>query len=157
RAIPMEPIEQLVERLNRVRWRTRPITPDAEALIQEFLHMVRPAIHHLCSTKGINPVDAYGWTQTAGHASPEYKHAIEVLFNRGRFFGAGVREPLILSISAAYGWDHDPDLSSFPNPWLRLLKLFEMGYSPSGEDDPDGQWVQFWVGYQGGIAKYQIV
>jgi hypothetical protein len=153
----MEPIELFVQRLNRVRWREKSITAEAEALIQEFLHGLRPAIQHMCLARGVSPAHAYGLTQTAGADSPEYKHAVRVLFEQGRFFGAGVRESLIVIVSSAYGWDHDPELSAFPSPWRPLLDLIQMGYTPSGDEDPDGQWVQLWIGHRGGIARYQIV
>jgi hypothetical protein len=153
----MESIELFVQRLNRVRWGKKTITPEAEALIQEFLHKVRPAIQHVCSTRGVSPAEAHGITITAGYGSPEYKYAIELLFKRGQFVGACARGSMILTIAAAYCWDLDPELSAFPNPWLPVLKLYEAGYSTSGEDDPKGEWVQLWVGHRDGIAKYQIV
>ncbi|MDG3005656.1 hypothetical protein [Paludisphaera mucosa] len=153
----MEPIETLVRRLNRIRWCREMITADAEALIQDFLQKVRPAIQRVLATHDVTPAHAYGLTQTAGHASPESRHAVEVVFQKGLFIGAGARESIIVAISSAYGWEHDPELSDLPNPWLPMLNSIEMGYTPSGDEDPDGQWVQLWVGHRGGIATYLIV
>jgi len=153
----LEPIEHLVQRLDRVRWRSKPLTREAKAFVEEHLNLVRPVVRHLRSTQDLDVVHAYGRTQFAGSESPEYDHANAVRFEVGHLVGSGVREAIIVNISSTYGWDHDPELAGFANPWLPILKLYELGYTTSVEDDPDGNWARLCVGHKGGIEPYDII
>jgi hypothetical protein len=152
----MDTVNQLAERLNRIQWLSPAfITPEAEGIIQEHLRRIRIVISHL-RQKGLALGAAHGRAHTAGHQSEEYKRVLDVLFHQVRFWGAQVRYPLIATIGACYGWDHDPELRDFPNPWLPLLELYDLGYTTSFKDAPDGSAVDLLVGYNNGIQAYAV-
>jgi hypothetical protein len=152
------PREQLVEWLNSIAWRgPEQITPEAEALIQDHLTKMRVVIKFLMKKREFNVVDAEGFAQCAGHDTPEQESLIDDLFSKVLFRGAGVRESLIATTVAAYCWDLDPELRHLPNPWLPLVELYGMGYTTSGDADPDGNGLTLLVGYRTGIGSYRIV
>jgi len=79
------------------------------------------------------------------------------LFAQASFEGAGVKEPLIRTISACYCWNLDAELNTLPNPWIPLIELISMGYVISNEDAPDGEKTSLLVGYKDGIDKFLII
>jgi hypothetical protein len=152
------PREQLVEWLNSIEWlRPEQISPEAEALIADHLRRIRAVINEVMVKKGVTAVEAHGVAQTAGHDTPEGEALLDDLFCKVVFRGAGVRESLIGTIAAAYCWDLDPELRHLSNPWLPLVELYGMGYTTSGDDDPDGNGLALLVGYKNGIGSYRIV
>jgi hypothetical protein len=68
-----------------------------------------------------------------------------------------VRTSLIGIIASAYCWDLDPDFRGLSNPWSSLVDLFAMGYTASGEDDPDGDGLTLTMGYKNGIASCRVI
>ncbi len=151
------PRTQVVEWLNAIEWRhPEKITPEAEALIADYLMKIRLVIKDVMAKKGINAVDADRFAQTAGHDTPDGIALLDDLFSKVTFKGAGVRTSLIANITAAYCWGFDRELCSLPNPWLPLLELYELGYTTSGEDDPDGNGLTLLVGYKNAIGCYRI-
>jgi hypothetical protein len=152
------PREQLVEWLNSIEWlRPEQITPQAEALIADHLAKIRTVIKDVMAKKGVNAVEAHGIAQTAGHDTPEGESLLDDLFSKVLFRGAGVRESLIANIVAGYCWDFDSELCNLPNPWLPLIELYGMGYTTSGDDDPDGNGLTLLVGYKDNSRAYRIV
>ena len=151
------PREQLVEWLNSIEWlRPEQIIPEAEALIADHLGKIRAVIEEMMTT-GVNAVEAHGFAQAAGHNTPEGDALLDDLFSKVLFRGAVVRESIICTITAAYCWDFDPELHHLPNPWLSIVELYGMGYTTSGDDDPDGNGLTLLVGYKNGIDSYRIV
>jgi hypothetical protein len=154
----MVPREELIEWLNAIEWqRPEEITPEAEAFIGEHVRLMRPVIQELMARQEIDAVEAYGFAQSAGHDTPEGECLLDDLFTKVSFQGAGVRESLIANITACYCWELDPDLGHLPNPWTSLVELYGIGYTTSGEDDPDGQWVTLTVGFRHGERSFPII
>jgi hypothetical protein len=152
------PREQLVDWLNSITWlRHERITSEAESLMDDHLRKIRMVIKEVMTRNGVNAVEADGIAQTAGYKTAEYEALIDDLFDKVLFRGAGVRESLIANIAAGYSWDLDPELRDLPNPWLPLIELYGMGYTSSGEDDPDGNGLTLIVGFKGGLRSYRII
>ncbi len=152
------PREQLVDWLNSIEWlRPDQISPEAEALITDHLRKIRAVIKEVMAKKRVNAVEADGFAQSAGHNTPEGKALLHDLFSMVVFRGAGVRTSLIATIVAGYCWDLDPELRDLPNPWLPLIELYGMGYTTSGDDDPDGNGLTLLVGYKNGVGSYRVV
>jgi hypothetical protein len=154
----MVPREKLIEWLNSIQWlKPERVTPQAEALIQDYLVKIRKVINEVMVSAGVGAVEAHGIAQTAGHDTPEGESLLDELFSKVSFRGAGVRESLIANIAAAYCWDFDAKLRRLPNPWPSLIDLYGMGYTSSGDDDPDGKGLTLLVGYKDAFASYRIV
>ena len=152
------PRDRVVEWLNSIEWlRPEQISPQAEVLIADHLRKIRAIIREVMMKKGVNVIEAHGIAQTAGHNTPEGEALLDDLFSKVLFRGAGVRESLISTIAAAYCWDFDPELRHLPNPWSPLVELYGMGYTTSGDDDPDGNGLTLLVGYKNGIKSYRVV
>jgi hypothetical protein len=152
------PREHLVEWLNSIEWLSvEEISPEAEALIADHLTKIRAVIKDVMATQSVSVVDAHRFAQTAGHNSPEGNLLLDDLFKKVVFRGAGVRLALIGTIAAGYCWRYDADLRHLPNPWLPLIDLYGMGYTTSGDDDPNGDGLSLLVGYKGGIRAYRII
>ncbi len=150
---------ELADRLNRIEWRRRQsVSPDAESLIQEHLRKIRCVIDVLISTRGLSPSDAYAVAQAGGHASANYEALLKTLFNDVGFSGVGsAREALILTIASARSWELDPELGKLENPWEPLVRLYELGYTSSFEEGPDGTTVDLIIGLKDGEKTYRIV
>jgi hypothetical protein len=150
--------EQLIEWLNSIEWlRPLQITAEAQNLIDDHLTKIRVVIKEVMTKRGVNAVDAHGIAQTAGHETPEAQSLLDDLFSKVAFRGAGVRESLIATIASAYCWYDDAELRHLPNPWAPLIDLYGMGYTTSGDDDPDGNGLTLLVGYKDGSASFRIV
>jgi hypothetical protein len=153
----MDTTGKLVERINRIRWRERPeVTPEARALIDCHIVRIRPILKIIMDTKGLSPSEAHGYVQTPAHDSPEYDRVLDALFNEAKFVNAVVREPIIMTVAASEVWSLDPELSAFPNPWLPLVDLFDLGYPTSFVDSTDHQSVQLRVGLRKGTQDFPV-
>lgn len=151
-------VELLMLQLNRVRWMTRKrITPKAKKLVEEHLSRMRKVITFLGQHKGMLPDDAHGRAQCAGSESFLYEIVLDKLFKEVRFNKAVVREGIIVTIAACYGWDHDLELAHLPNPWFPLLQLCLMGYPTSSDSALDGKSIALLVGLRHDIKRFQIV
>jgi hypothetical protein len=133
------------------------ITPKAKVLIQDHVSRIREVITFLWQSKGMIPDDAHGRAQCAGNESPLYKLVLDKLFDEVEFERAVVREAIIATIAACFGWDCDPELAHLPNPWFPLLHLYLLGYPVSSESTPDGKSISLLVGLRGGIRSFQII
>lgn len=154
----MVPRESLIDWLNSIQWQQpAAITDEAMTLIKEHLEKIRKVIRHIMVVHNINASEAHGIAQTAGHFTSEYEELLDELFNQVNFEGTGVREPIILAVSACYCWDFESDLKNLPNPWIPLIELIGMGYTISNEDSSDGEKVSLRVGHQDGIDEFLIV
>lgn len=154
----MEDMAKIINELNNIKWRTAiTITPDAETLIQEHIMKMRIVIDYLGESKGLSPSDAYAEAQSAGYDTPGFGTFMEMLFKDVRFSGAGVREHLITVISSCYFWKYDNELSQLENPWVPLMKLYEMGYTSSFDENDQGTIITLLIGYKGAIKKYTLI
>jgi hypothetical protein len=155
----MEAASTLAERLNRIEWlKPDVVSPEAEALVQAHLRRVRNAIGYLRATRGSKPCEAYAIAQAGGHASASYDSLLHTLFNDVQFRGVGpVRESLILTIASALSWRLDSDLGKLENPWEPLVQLYELGYTSSFEEGPEGETIDLVIGLKGGAKTYSIV
>lgn len=150
--------KDLVNWLNSIDWLSpTQISPDAKVLIDEHVAKIRRVIKEVMARKAVGVVEAHGIAQTAGAGTPEVESLLDDLFSKVVFRGAGVRESLIATIAAAYGWDYDAELCHLPNPWAPLVELYGMGYTTSGDDDPDGNGLTLLVGYGTECSSYRIV
>jgi hypothetical protein len=154
----MVPRESLIDWLNSIEWlRPQGITPEAQALIDDHLVKARKVTKEIMKIKRLNAVEAYGFAQTAPHDTPEGDSLLQELFTKVVFRGAGVRESLITNITAAYCWNYVPKLCPMPNPWAPIIELYGMGYTTSGDDDPDGNGLTLLVGFKNGFNSYRII
>lgn len=154
----MRPATDLIDTLNRIEWRKpNELSPEADALIGEFLARVQDVIKALLAAQGVPPGEAFDVIRTAGPNSVTHKQLIDDLFTKARFRGAGVRETLIFPIVSFFSWDEDPQLSQYPNPWSPLLDLYKMGYTSDFDVSPDWNEVNLIVGYDKTEKSYRIV
>jgi hypothetical protein len=155
----MEPPPDLAERLNRIEWRKpSAISPDADVLIQEHLRRIRHVINSLVTARGLNPCEAYAAAQSGGHASERYEMLLETLFKDVEFRGVGgMREALILTIASMWSWELDAELGKFENPWEPLAKLYELGYTSTFEEGPEGKTIDLIIGLKDGEKTYKII
>jgi hypothetical protein len=153
----MEAIKELIERINRIRWCEREeITPEASALIECHLKRIRPIIKFITASKGLPASEAHDYALSPAHDSPEYDRVLRALFNEAEFVRARVREPLIMTIAASHVWSLDPELSAFPNPWLPLMDLYDLGYPTSYADTSDMSSVDLRVGLRDGTQDFKV-
>jgi hypothetical protein len=133
-------MKEIEERLNAIPWASATkMTPEAEALVEEHVVRIRRVIEHLVATKGRAPLDAYADAQSAGYMAQEYEPLLEMLFQRVNYGSAPAKEPLTLTIASHYFWDRDPDMGHLPDPWAPLLKLYEMGYTSTFDQDDEAE------------------
>jgi hypothetical protein len=153
----MENLDQIAEKLNAIPWRTAAaINPEAEKLIQDHIAKMQLVLNHLAATDGLTTEAAYAKAQTAGSDDPGYDAFMHMLFRRVTFRNAVVREPLILTIASSYFWDKDRELNQLPNPWLPLLKLYELGYTSSFEENESTHSINLLIGFGSGIKSYRL-
>lgn len=155
----MKLASDLTNRLNRIEWRNpKVVSSEAEALIQEHLRRIRSVLNFLISSRGLTPGEAYAVTQSGGHSSAPYEELLRTLFEDVAFQGVGgMRESLILTIASAYSWEQDADLRKFENPWEPLVRLYELGYTSTFEEGPEGTSIDLIVGLKEGEQTYTIL
>ena len=125
----MEPMKDFMAKLNAVNWRTKnEITAEAVAAIEESVSQLKSAVLTVSSARGIDPTEAHMLLETAGCDSEEYKESFDWIAEHLDTTNAGMREPLILNIAAAYSWHLEPGLADIPNPWEPLLNLYLLGF-----------------------------
>ena len=155
----MKPGSELAERWNRVEWlKPREISAQAEALIQEHVRRIQKVIHFLVTTRGLKPWEAYALAQSAGHSSPGYEALLATLFQNVEFRAVGgARESLILAIASAGAWELDPDLGNLDNPWEPIIQVYELGYTSSFEEGPEGETLDLIIHFKNSEKVYPIV
>lgn len=159
RADSLVPRERLAQWLNSIQWRSRnAITATASERIQRYATNIEPIIQALRNEENLSIANAHGFIITAGHESSCGTELLDELFDykNVRFTGAIVREPIIMTIVAAYCWGSDPSLNRFQNPLLPLISLIGLGYPISFDDDEDEQGTSLCVGTRSGIETFRI-
>jgi len=142
----MNAANPVVQRLKHIQWRERAeLTPEARALIQQHIELVRPVVRYIMGARGKPVSEAHGIALTPAHDSPEYSTLHDALSEEMDFTDAVVSWPLVMTVVASEVWHLDPQLSRFPNPWTPLVRLYEMGYPASYLDAPDMSSVQLTV------------
>jgi hypothetical protein len=150
--------KQIVEWVNRIRWCQHDVLSlEAERLVALHTDRIRPVVRHLMTATESAPAEAHGLALTPAHDTEEYGRLIDALFEDADLSGAGVREPLIMTIAANAVWRLDPDLATFANPWEPLVKLYSLGYPASYVDTPDHQHVQLRVGLRNGTCDFPTI
>jgi hypothetical protein len=153
-----EHMNEFVQSLNQISWNAAAaITPEAEFLIQEHLAKMQKVIKYLANTKGLKPIEAYAEAQSAGYDAAGYDTFMKMLFHEVKFSSAGPREPLILTICGYYFWDADHDLGHLENPWAPLMRLYEMGYTSSFDEDERSQTLDVIIDYHNGFKLYKLI
>jgi hypothetical protein len=155
----MQLFPDLAERLNRIEWRNpQTVSPDAQLLIQDHLRRIRNVINFLVNTRGLKPSEAYAAAQAGGHASARYDALLKTLFADVAFRGVGgVREAIILTIASAGSWELDQELGRLENPWEPLVKLYELGYTSTFEEGPDGNTIDLVIGLRDGDIRHKVI
>ena len=151
-------MKKIIKYLNEMNWRSaQEITDEAERLIRQHIQKMRNVIEYLAASQGLDPAEAYARTQSAGSDDTDYGKFMEMLFNEVSFRGAGVRENLIQDIASYYFWEADDELKGLENPWHPLIKLFELGYTSSFDENENGQSITVTIGYRHGKESYKLI
>jgi len=152
-------MDELIARLEAAPWRaTTGLTPEAKALIDEHLSTLRAILPEIMKRRGDGLVDAYSFAVFAGNKA-KGDALMDKLFG-ATFRNAGVREPIMWAVLAAYNWKSNELVGDLPNPWGPVVKLLELGYPISSDDivDEDGtEHVDLCVGHKGGIETFHIL
>lgn len=153
----MECTEEILQKFQNISWRSASeVTPEAESLIHDHITKMRTVLRHLSEVRQLGPSEAYAEAQSAGYQAPSYKEFMGDLFQRVDFRGAGIREPLILTAASYCFWSKDPELGKLQNPWTPLIKLYELGYTSSFEENEEKQTLTLVIGYRGEIKTYAL-
>jgi hypothetical protein len=80
-----------------------------------------------------------------------------MLFKRIDFRSAPAKEPLILTISSYYFWEKDHDMGHLDNPWAPLMKLYELGYTSTFDEDDLAGTLDVIIEYKEGTKVYPLV
>lgn len=154
----MQPPKNIVQTLNAIEWRKpTQVTPEAEALVEDFLKRSRFVISSLVKADSILPGEAFDVSRTAAPNSVINKVLTDTLFKNVTFRGAEVRETIILPIVSFFSWDEDPTLKGFENPWKPVMELYKQGYTTDFDVSPDWDHVSVTVGFDSSEKTYQIV
>jgi hypothetical protein len=150
-------IKSAETRYNAIPWNSaKEITPEAEALVQEHISKMREVIEHLVK-EGRPALDVYADAQSAGYDAEGYDDFLEMLFKRVNYRPAPAKEPLILTIVSHTFWKEDPDMGHLEDPWAPLVKLYEMGYTSSFDQDDEHEKLNVLIGYAGGERSYPLL
>lgn len=153
----MNTINPLVERMRRISWRERAeVTPEARALIERHVELIRPVVRHIMAKTGKPVSEAHGIALTPAHNSPEYRSLHDTLSEEMDLTDAVVSWPLVMTIVASEVWHLDSELSQLPNPWAPLVKLYELGYPASHLDAPDMSSVHLTVFLRDGEENFPV-
>src|SRR4051812_10275299 len=152
-------MDALIARLEAAPWRaTNGITPAAKALIDEHLSTLRAILPDIMKRRGQGLIDAYAFAVFAGNKA-KGDSLMDQLFE-ATFPKAGVREPIMWAVLAAYNWNDNELVRDLANPWGPIVELLELGYPISSDDifDDDGsEHVDLWVGHARGIESFRIL
>lgn len=153
-----ERMAEIERRLNALPWGSaKAVTPHAEELVEEHLQRMRAVLDHLGRAKQMSPIDAYAETQSAGNAATGYDELFDVLYDRVDYRGASSKTPIVLSLASHFSWKDDPDLGHLVDPWEPILRLFELGYTTTFDQDDDAEALEVVLVYAGGTKRYPLV
>jgi hypothetical protein len=146
------------KRLNALPWHSaKGVTPVAEELVQQHIERMSAVLDHLVRTKKMSPIDAYSDAQSAGYAAAGHDELFHMLYHQVDYRGTPAKMPVVLSLVSHYFWKADPDLGHLEDPWEPILRLFELGYTTTFDQDDDAGALDVVLEYDGGTRNYPLV
>ncbi|MDJ0694548.1 hypothetical protein [Mastigocoleus sp. MO_188.B34] len=135
----------------------RQMTLEADALAQQHIALMRNVLEYRSRMSGCSLLEAYSDAQSAGNEAKGHLNFLRMLFKRINFRGVPAKEPLILTISSYYFWERDPEMGHLKNPWAPLMRLYELGYTSTFDEDEETSRLDVIIEYEEGSKVYPLV
>lgn len=154
----MKDIKKIGQHLRRIPWASaKQMTAEADALARKHIALMRDVLEHRSRTSGGSLLDAYADAQSAGNQAEGHLDFLRMLFKRIDYRSAPAKEPLVLTIASHFFWQDDPDMGHLDDPWAPLMKLYEMGYTSTFDQDDETGTLDVIIESKEGKKVYPLV